>query len=36
MLETCVKNKDVQLVGILKECLMYKNAQNGTLKLNKL
>ena len=31
MKEICIKNKDVNLAGILKKCLMYKNAQNGKL-----
>jgi len=31
VVEICIKNKDVHLVGILEECLMYKNAQNGRL-----
>jgi hypothetical protein len=31
VIEICIKNKDVHLVGILKKCLMYQNAQKGKL-----
>jgi len=31
VIETCIKNKYVHVVGILKKGLMYKNAQNGKL-----
>jgi hypothetical protein len=32
--ETCIKNEDVHLVGILKEGLMCKNAWYGKLENN--
>jgi len=31
VIETCIKNKDVHVVGILKKGLIYKNARNGKL-----
>ena len=32
VIETCIKNKDAHLIGMLKKCIMYKKAQNGKLK----
>jgi hypothetical protein len=29
VIETCIKNKEVHWLGILKMCLMYKKVRNG-------
>jgi len=31
VIETCIKNKDVHVFGILKKSLIYKNVWNGKL-----